>query len=353
MSTAGEVQKYRGAQHCWGMRPTLSSRRPPSCPHCRQKGGLGRGRAGEIAHSRFPSSADHRPAAQGQGRSALMSSPPERSPKVCDSRAVGAFATKIHADPAVPGTHSSRHSPQAAGVGAEGTTGKLEGPGSAFCGCVGSRGAGSVSPVGRLECHMTWPVGPSAGVGQAGGSTVEFLSSHPGGSTGPSVTPGRELWVGLGVLLAIHWPVPRPGAWLGTSSSAPCAVLFLSSPTMPLPPLLGGDPGVRAWPDAGVPHRCPGLGDRVGVSGPKAVVSMPRAGAVTVVTGDSTLPGGLTTSPAGTYPLSEGVSETPKQSPLDAPRVDPKWGYRLSQSVVMFAVTQTTLVEGEGGRSPY
>lgn len=213
----------------------------------------------------------------------------------------------------VPRTHCFRHLPQAgvsrdAGNGADDRSGGPEGPGSVFCGCVGSRGAGGVSHVGRLACHTTWPVGPSAGVGQVGTSVVEFLGNNPGGSSRPPVAPGRELWVGLGAMVAIHWLVPRLEASLGTSFSMPCPVLFLSCPTTPLPPLLGGVPGVRAWPAAGVPHGCPGLGDEAGVSRLTAVVSAPRAGANTPVVRDSAPPVGLTTSPVGTHSLSDGVS---------------------------------------------
>lgn len=213
----------------------------------------------------------------------------------------------------VPRTPRARHSPQTgvfgdSGLGAEGRSGELEGPGSASCGRVGSRGAGGVPHVGQLACHTVCPAGPSAGVGRAEGWVVEFLSSHPGESGGPPVAAGRELRVGLGALLAVPWPVPRPGASPYTSSSVSCPVPFLSCPTLPLPPVPGWASGVQAWLAAGGPHRRPGPGDEVGLSGPGAAVSVPRAGAVTPVIRASTSPVGLTTSPAGTWPLSDGVS---------------------------------------------
>lgn len=230
----------------------------------------------------------------------------------------------------------SRHSPQAGvfrdvGLGAKGRSGDPEGPGFEFCGCVGSRGAGDVSRVERLVSHTTCPVGPSIGVAQKDDSMVEFLHNHPEGSRRLSVAPRREVCVGPGALLAVHWPFPRPVDTLDTSSM-PCPVLFLSCSTTLLPALLGGVPGVWAWLTAGVPHGCLGLGDKVGVSRPRAVVSVPRAGAVTPVAGDSTPPVGLTTSPAETRPLSDGASgpELPEQSPPGAthkqepPQVAPK-----------------------------
>lgn len=202
------------------------------------------------------------------------------------------------------------------GVEAKGRSGEPECPGSVFGGHVGPRGAGGVPRGGRLVCH-TWPGGPSAGRGRACGSAVEFLSNHPEASNRPSVGPGRELRVGPGALLAAHWLVPRPGALLGAASSTPCPVLFLSCPTTPLSPLLGGGPGVWAWPAAGVPHECPGLGDKAGVSRPRAAVSALTAGAVTLVARDCAPSVGLATSPAGTQPLSDGVSgpQTSQQSP--------------------------------------
>lgn len=186
-------------------------------------------------------------------------------------------------------------------LGAEGRSREPEGPGPASCGRVGSRGAGGVPHVGRLACHTACPVGPSAGVGRAGGSVVEFLSNHPGESSGPPMAPGRELRVGLGALLAVHWPVPTPRVSPCTSSSVSCL-------TTPLPPVLGWASGVWAWLAAGAPHRRPGPGDAAGLSGPGAAVSEPRAGAVAPVIGASASPVGLTTSPAGTWPLSDGTS---------------------------------------------
>lgn len=210
---------------------------------------------------------------------------------------------------------------------------------------------------------MAWPVGPSAGVGKAGGSVVEFLSNCPGASSGPSVAPGRELRVGLGALVAIHWPVPRLEASLGTSSSTPCPVLFLSCPTTPLPPILGGGPGVWAWPAAGVPHGRPGLGDKVGVSRPRAVASVLRAGAITPVVRDSALPAGLTSSPARTSHSQMGclvqkhLNKAYQMPPMSkSPPGGPPGGIQTVlvgdyECLVgpMFAVTQLTLAEAVEG----
>lgn len=77
---------------------------------------------------------------------------------------------------------------------------------------------------------------------------------------------------------------------------------------MPLTPLLGGSPGVQAWPAAVVRRGYPGLGDKAGVSRPRAVVSVLGPGAVSPVTGDGAPPVGLTTSPAETHPFSDGAS---------------------------------------------
>ena len=138
---------------------------------------------------------------------------------------------------------------------------------------------------------------------------VESRGSIPGGPGRLSVAPGALGEKAVPATpLAVPWPAPRPGATLGTSSSTSCPVLSLPWPAMLLTPLLGGGPGVQAWPAAGVPHGYPGLGDRATVSKPTAAVSVPEAGAITPVAGDSTPPGGLTASPAETHPLSGGES---------------------------------------------
>lgn len=93
---------------------------------------------------------------------------------------------------------------------------------------------GGVSLVGRLACHSTWSVGRWVGVGRKRGSVVEFGGSHPGEAGRLSMAPRGELWVGPGAreekvpatLLAAHWLVPRPGATLGSPSTAG-PVLFL------------------------------------------------------------------------------------------------------------------------------
>lgn len=186
-------------------------------------------------------------------------------------------------------------------MGAEGRSGELEGPGSKGCGSVGSKGAGGVFQEERLACHSMWSVGLSVGVVQKDGSVVEFLANHPVVSSKPFMVPGGELGVVPGALLAVHWPVTKPGAILGTSSSTPCPVLFLSCLTTPLPPLLGGGPGVWAWPAVGVPQECPGLGHEMGVSRSRAIVPVLSAGAVTPVAGARIPPVGFTTSPAETH----------------------------------------------------
>lgn len=107
-------------------------------------------------------------------------------------------------------------------------------------------------------------------------------------------------------MLVLPWLAPGPGTTLGTSWGTPCSVLVLFFPTVPLPPLLGGGPGVWAWLAARVSHGCLGLSDRV-------VVPVPKAGAVTPVAADSPPPVGLTPSPARhTRHLTPGTSE---QSP--------------------------------------
>lgn len=107
---------------------------------------------------------------------------------------------------------------------------------------------------GTLACHSVWSVGPSRGVGRKDGSVLEFLANHPVVSSKPFMVLGGELGIVPGVLLAVHWPLARPRATLDNSSSMPCPVLFLSCLTTPLPPLLGGGPGVWVWPAAGVPQ---------------------------------------------------------------------------------------------------
>ena len=227
-----------------------------------------------------------------------------------------------HVAPHSPWTHSPCHSPQAgvlrdAGVGAKGWSGELKGPGSKLCAHVGSRGAGGVSLRGRLECHSMWPMGSRAGVGQNGSSTVELGGDCPGVSGRLSVAPREELWVGPGslgekaILLAVHWPVPRPEATLAFSMS--CPVLLPLWLPKPLTPLLGGSPKVQAWSAAGVLHRCSGPGDKAGVSRLKDVVSVLETEAVTSDIGDGTSVG-LSMSPAKTQPGSDGVSGLPRPS---------------------------------------
>lgn len=167
--------------------------------------------------------------------------------------------------------------------------------------------------MGRLECHSMWPVGSGAGVGQKGSSVVELGGDCPGVSGRLSVAPGEELWVGPGTLgekatlLAVHWPVPGPGA---TLAFMPCLVLLpLWLPKL-LAPLLGGSPRVQAWPAVGVLHRCPGPGDKAGVSRLKDVASVLGTEAVTSDTGDG-MSTGLCISPAKTQPGSDGASGLP------------------------------------------
>ena len=107
---------------------------------------------------------------------------------------------------------------------------------------------------------------------------------------------------------AVHWPVPRPGATLAFSML--CPVLLPLWLPKPLTPLLGGSPRVQAWPAAGVLHRCPGPGDKAGVSRLKDVVSVLGTEAVTSDTGDGTSVG-LSMSPAKTQPGSDGASGLP------------------------------------------
>lgn len=185
-------------------------------------------------------------------------------------------------------------------MGAKGRSGELEGPRPKCCGSAGSRGGGA-SQEERLACRSMGSVGLSAGVGQKDGSVVEFLANHPVVSSKPFMVPGGELGVVPGALLAVHWPVTKPGAILGTSSSTPCPVLFLSCLTTPLPPLLGGGPGVWAWPAVGVSQGRPGLGHEMGVSRSRTIVPVLSTGAVTPVAGARIPPVGFTTSPAETH----------------------------------------------------
>lgn len=80
-------------------------------------------------------------------------------------------------------------------------------------------------------------------------------------------------------------------------TSAPCPVPFLSCLAVLILLLLDGGPGVQAWLVVGVLLGSLGLGDKVRVSVPKAVIPRLTAGAVTFVVTDSPSVG-VTMSPA-------------------------------------------------------